>query len=83
MRLFSVQNRHVHALRDPVGSDIQKYCVFSMMFDMDMRTYRVFSSSSALPLELLLLSGGLFEAILEVFSLPKCIQKSVFILRGF
>ena len=82
-RMFPAQNKHLDALRGPVGSDIQKYRVFSSIFGMDMRTYRVFSSFRGLGDEILLLIGSFFGVILESFSLPKRIQKSASILRRF
>ena len=82
-RVFWSQNKHLDALRGPVGSDIQKYRVFSSILGMDMRTYRVFSSFRGLGDELQGFVGPLFGAIWETFSLPKRIQKSASILRRF
>ena len=63
-RSFLGQHRHLDAFWGSVGSDIQKYCVFSSIFDMDVRTYRVFSSPRGLDDEILLSIGPLFGAIL-------------------
>ena len=80
-RVFWAQNKHLDALRGPVGSDIQKYRVFSSIFGMDMRNYRVFSSFRGLGHEFQGFVGPLFGAMLETFSLPKRIQNSALILR--
>ena len=79
-RGFFEQNPYLDAFRGPVGSDIQKYRVFSSFFGMDMRPDRVFSSFRGLGDEMLILIWPLFGAILETFSLPKRIQKSASIL---
>ena len=80
-RLFLDQNRHLDAMRGPVGSDIQKYRIFPGIIVMDMRIYRIFSSFRGLGDEMILLLGALFGAILETFSLPKRMQKSALLLR--
>mgnify|MGYP003331932330 CR=1 FL=1 len=82
-RVFWAQNWHLDAMRGPVGSDIQKYQIFSSIFGMDMRTYRVFSSFRGLGDEFQGFVGPLFGPILETFSLPTRIQKSALILRRF
>ena len=82
-RSFFGQNLPLDAFWGPVGSDIQKYRVFSSIFVMDMRTYRVFSSFRGLGDEFQGFVGPLYGPILETFSDPKRIQNSASILRRF
>ena len=77
------QHWHLDAFRDPVGSDIQKYRVFSSIFGIDLRIYQIFSSFSGSDDDLQGFVGPFYESILEYVSLPKRIQNSASILRRF